>query len=148
MASSEVPRAFEAEGGGVEEIAPALVASKVAKHGLRLAFSAAGLNLKSAPRPFAAGTLRVLIERCWDHKPERRPSWRRAGGGRGYAAEGGGPDFLPDVWLHLRRLAAPSCVIQRMVDVRRVTILSAATHGSLQHCALFAPSDPVRRCPP
>jgi hypothetical protein len=84
MASSEVPRTFEAEGGGVEEIAPALVASKVVQ-GLRPAFSAAGLNLKSAPRPFAAGTLRALIERCWDHKPERRPpskmsrqSWRRS----------------------------------------------------------------------
>ena len=75
MASSEVPRAFEAEDGGVEEIAPALVASKVVQ-GRRPAFSAAGLNLKSAPKAFAAGALRVLIERCWDQTPELRPSFK------------------------------------------------------------------------
>ena len=50
--------------------------------GKRPAFSAAGLNLKSAPggsvagKAFAAGALRALIERCWDHTPELRPSFK------------------------------------------------------------------------
>eukprot|EP01050_Picozoa_sp_SAG11_P003564 SAG11_NODE_204_length_12459_cov_6.526133_13_plen_146_part_00 len=68
MGSGEVPRFFD----GVA-VAPALVGAHVV-NGKRPDWSELGINLQRAATP-GVRVLRSIIEECWSHAPESRPSF-------------------------------------------------------------------------